>query len=71
MTSFEKTEFKMTLIKALSVLVSACIMSITIGRYLGNWEQWRKEIEKRIGDMEKRQGKNERIRQRTFTETQE
>jgi len=51
MTDFEKLNFKITWIKAGALLASACIISFTIGIYMTDWNQWRRETTKDVGEL--------------------
>lgn len=53
MTNIERQSFKITFIKAGSVLVGCAAICITIGVTGGEWIAWRKNIETRVTQVEK------------------
>lgn len=50
MTDFEKMNFKITWIKAGALVVSACIVSFTVGIQLEGWNEFRRQANETLTD---------------------
>ena len=55
----EKKEFKMTFIFAGSIITSACMICITLGVYLGDWQSWRNHIDEKTNSLQNWQNEHE------------
>ncbi len=52
MTDFERMNFKITYIKAGSLLISSCIVAFTFGHYMTDWQEWRKTTTEKVSVIE-------------------
>lgn len=52
MTHIEKFEIRITLIKVISVLIGFGGVCFTMGKYMEDWQAWRKDITTRVTQTE-------------------